>query len=627
MAMATANPKQQAGVFGSVTRFVPVIASTMAALTTVFSFLFSNGVISFGRHAPGGLRANWVRVSPMIDTAYALGDTIHLAATVVDKNGAVLIGTQPTWTSESPAVARVEVDGSVVARSPGATTIIAAVDDRTARVHVIVRQRVAAIKPSGDSLLSIAEGESKRASLQILDARGHLVRGAVATWTSDDTTIATVDSLGTVTARTLGQTSVHASIAGFTAANAINVIGKPASIETVDGASQHAAAGSQLPKQVVVRVLSRSGRPIQGAAVKFIGADGQGTVDPATAVSDNQGRVRTWWKLGELPGEQRLVVSIDGLDSSATIVAEADPVSANTKVLSIQDRVSGRAGAEVTDPVGVRVTDAAGRLLAGVPVTWTTLDGGSVEPSTARTDSAGEAYAHWTLGSRSGAQRLRAQVGNGRSVPPLTISATALAGEARSIAIVSGDDQVGRAGSELSKAVVLRVLDSAGNPVADATVNLALSAGSVADSAVHTDSLGRASLKWKMGRTAGTATISARLSGRSKMSPTVVHARATAGAAETLTLEASTAKGKTHALERTIAATVTDAFGNPVPDAVIRFVAKGGSVSQASAVSDAKGHAKTTLKLSGKATARELTATVRGTDVKQTLTISTSHEQ
>ena len=616
--MSTAQAKP-AGFVGSVTRFVPAIASTLAALTTVCSFLYSSGVI--GRHGTSGLRAAWIALNPLVDTAYALGDTIHLAATITDKNGSVILGTQPTWASETPSVAKVEADGSVIVKTPGATTIIAAVDGRTARARIYVRQRITVVRPEKDSSVSVPEGEQASVNVLALDARGHIVRGRPVAWTSDDTTIAGIDSSGVVTGRTLGQTSVHAVVDGLTTSHLITVFATPAAVEAVDGESQHANAGTPLPQQVVLRVLSRRGRPVSGATVRFRGADGMGAAEPATAVSDNQGRVRTRWTLGDLPGVQRLLVTVDGADSSITVSAEADPVASNTKLLAIQERVSGGIGAAVNDPVGVRVTDAMGRLLAGVPVTWTALDGGSAEGLTARTDSAGEARARWMLGGRAGTQHVRVQVGNGRSVPPLTISATVLAGPPRAVTVVSGDKQVGRVGSELPKSIVLRVVDSTGNPVADVPLTLALSAGSIIDSTMKTDSTGKVTLHWLLGRDIGSYTLSARVTGRDHTAPAVVQAKANPGAPETLTLDASSVKGKTHALERAIVAIVKDVYGNPIPDAALRFSTKTGAVSPANVVSEAKGRAKVTWKLSSKALEHLLIASVRGSDLKETLTV------
>lgn len=618
--MSTAPANAKTGLFGSVTRFVPAIASTMAALTTVFSFLYSTGVIR-GRHNPGGLKASWIALNPLSDTSYALGDTIHLAATVTDVNGAVILGTQPTWTSETPSVAKVEADGSVITKMPGATTIIAAVDGRTARSRIFVKQRIVAVRPGGDSVVSIPDGDSMIVTIQPFDARNHLVRGRPVRWTSEDTTVAVVDTAGNVVARSLGQTLVRAVVDDLTTAHTVRVYATPAAVEALDGETQHALAGTVLGEPVVVRVLSRKGRPVEGATVRFRGADGQGAADPATAVSDNQGRARTRWTLGDLPGIQKLVVTVEGTDSSAVVTAEADPVASNTKVLAIQERVSAGIGSAVSDPVGVRVTDAMGRLLVGIPVTWTALDGGTVDGLTTRTDSAGEARARWVLGGRAGTQHLRAQVGNGRSVPPFTILATALPGAPRGVAVVSGDHQVVQAGEALGKPIVLRVVDSTGNAVADVPLALTLSGGSLIDSTVRSDSTGKAVVHWSVGHEIGNATLAARVSGRERVSPAVVTARVTPGAAETLTLDPSTPKGKTHALERVVVATVKDVYGNPVPDATVRFATKTGSVSPASAVSDAKGRVKVTWRLSPKATEHALNASVRGSDVRETLTI------
>jgi hypothetical protein len=467
----------------------------------------------------------------------------------------------------------------------------------------------------------VPEGEQGAVNIVAFDSRGHIVRGRAVAWASDDTTIAVVDSSGIVTGRMLGRTVLHAVVDGLTTAQTVAVFATPAAVEAMDSETQHANAGTPLPQQIVFRVVSKRGRPVAGATVRFRGMNGMGSAEPATAASDNQGRVRTRWTLGDLPGVQHLLVTVDGADSSTTIAAEADPVASNTKLQAIQEHVTGAIGTAVNDPVGMRVTDAMGRLLAGVPVTWTALDGGSAEGLTVRTDSAGEARARWVLGGRVGAQRIRAQVGSGRSVPPLTISATVLAGPPRGVTVVSGDRQEGRVGAELPKSVVLRVVDSTGNAVADVPLTLAISAGSLADSSARTDSTGKVTLRWHLGRGMGSYTLSARVTGKDHTAPAVVTANATPGAPETLTLDASSAKGKTLALERSIVAIVKDVYGNPIPDASLRFTTTTGAVSPASVVSDAKGRAKVTWKLSPKAIEHQLTASVRGSDVKETLRV------
>jgi hypothetical protein len=169
--------------------------------------------------------------------------------------------------------------------------------------------------------------------------------------------------------------------------------------------------------------------------------------------------------------------------------------------------------------------------------------------------------------------------------------------------------------------VVLRVVDSTGNPVADAPIALATSAGSLADSSVRTDSTGKVMVRWRLGRDMGSYTLSARVTGTDRTAPAVVTAKANPGGPELLSLDASAVKGTTHALQRSIVAIVKDVYGNPIPDASLRFTTKTGAVSPTRAVTDAKGRARVTWTLSPKAIEHLLTASVRGSDLKETLRI------
>ncbi|HWH51868.1 MAG TPA: Ig-like domain-containing protein, partial [Gemmatimonadaceae bacterium] len=96
------------------------------------------------------------------------------------------------------------------------------------------------------------------------------------------------------------------------------------------------------------------------------------------------------------------------------------------------------------------------------------------------------------------------------------------------------------------------------------------------------------------------------------------------GAPEILTLDASSPKSKTHGLARTVVATVTDVYGNPIRDAALRFSTKMGAVAPANVVSDAKGRAKVTWTLSPKAAEQVLTASLRGSNLEQRLELESA---
>src|SRR3954469_2772693 len=323
-------------------KLIAMAASTGAALVSIILFLYSYGVIgkSASHQTIGNLGATWVGLRPQADTAFAIGDTIHLAATITDKNGPILVGAKPTWVSENPKVATVLNDGSVIAQGPGTTTISVAVADLIARSRILVRQTVTSVDVVGvanDTTPVVAEGERKPLRAIPRDARGHPVIGVAAQWRLDDTTVASVDSLGGVTGKIAGRTFATATVDGVSGKTPILVVATAAEIATVAGGAQRAIAGNLLPQAVVMRVTSRRARPVEGVLVKFRVADGQGSPEPASAVTDADGRVRTVWTLGDQPGRQTLYATVERIDSALAVVAEAEPVAANTRVTALTE--------------------------------------------------------------------------------------------------------------------------------------------------------------------------------------------------------------------------------------------------------------------------------------------------
>ena len=75
-------------------KVVAVAASSGAALVSIVTALVSYGVIgqAESHQSIGNIGAAWVGLRPAMDTATALGDTVHYAATVTDRNGSILEG-------------------------------------------------------------------------------------------------------------------------------------------------------------------------------------------------------------------------------------------------------------------------------------------------------------------------------------------------------------------------------------------------------------------------------------------------------------------------------------------------------------------------------------------------------
>jgi len=600
---------------------VAVFASTGAALVSVISLLNSYGVIgrSESHQSIGNLGAAWVRLRPAVDTAHAIGDSIHFAATIADKNGSILVGARPIWTTGDSTIATVGVDGAVVSRGQGQTTVTVIVGTFVATSRIVVKQVVAGVVVSssaGDTAVTVLEGSDLQLRARALDSRGHSIVQAGAAWHIDDSSVAVLAPTGMLSGRNAGRSVVSAKIDGKSGYLPVSVVTTAAELNVVGGGSQRALAGRVLPQPVVVRATNRRGAPASAKAVTFRLAEGAGKIDPATAVTDADGRARTTWTLGEYPGRQTLFAQVENVDSAIAIVAESDPIAANTRAAALAEEIRGRAG-ETIDSIAIRVTDSTGRVLADVPVQWTALDGGVVEALGARTDSLGIARARWTLSTKVGVQRARAQVGigvAGRGIPPVTLQAAAAAGAPVDILIVSGDRQRGSAAGALRKPVLARVVDANGNGVADVPLVLSLSAGSVPDSVVRTDSAGGASIRWTMGRSASEHTLAVHVDGIKKLLK--VTANAAPGAPANLSFEDAPADKGARSKTKRLYALVTDVYGNPVADAPVTFSSKTGTVVPTRAVSDAKGRVLLRWTPGGAAGEQTLNGVVRATDVK-----------
>jgi len=504
-------------------KLVAVTASSGAALVSIFTALYSYGVIgqAESHQSIGNIGAAWVGLRPAIDTATALGDTIHYAATVTDKNGSILVGARPTWTTGDSSIAAVLQDRSVIARGPGRTMVSVVVGSLVTHSTVVVRQTVATVedgRASSDSLIVLSEGTDLQLRARALDARGHPVNGLEATWHIEDNSIASLDSVGVLTGKSAGRSTIVAKVEGVVGKAGVSVVTPASAIALVAGTNQRTLAGRQLPQAVVVRATNRRGGPAAGKRVTFK-VEGEGSVDPATAITDADGRARAAWTLGNDPGRQTLFASVENVDSALPIVAEADPIASNTRVAALVEKLSAQAGEQLPDSVGIRVTDSAGRVLPDVPVRWAALDGGMISDASTRTDTLGVATIRWTLAKKTGVQRLRAQIGLGAGlgIPPVTITAAALAGAPSSVVAVSGDNQRAAAGARLAKSLVFRVLDANGSGVSGAALSLSPSGGEVVDTALTTDSTGIARTTWTLGHSAGDYTLAVHVEGIKKL--------------------------------------------------------------------------------------------------------------
>ena len=245
--------------------------------------------------------------------------------------------------------------------------------------------------------------------------------------------------------------------------------GDAARMELVSGDGQRGAVGTALGDPLVVRITDQFGNPVAHVAVEWDG--GNGSVDPATSETGNDGQASTSWTLGSSTGSHTATASSGSLQGSpVSFSATAVAGSADRLILVSGNHQSARPGAELSQPLVVRLVDHQGNGVRDRPVTWVIgAGGGKVGSSTSTTDADGVAKVRWTLGSSSGTNTLNAVV-SGVGVVGFTATAKSDAGgggggggaQPAGLAFRVQPSST-REGKKISPAVQVVVLDAQGN--------------------------------------------------------------------------------------------------------------------------------------------------------------------
>lgn len=142
-------------------------------------------------------------------TLASIGESTQAALIASDANGNRIANPAVTWSSTNIAVATVSATGLITAVANGSSEIRATAEGKTATIAIAVNQRanVLQLTPPRDTLSAV--GETSQLTATIRDARGTAMNGTV-TWTSGSNTVATVSSMGVVTAVGRGSTTVTA---------------------------------------------------------------------------------------------------------------------------------------------------------------------------------------------------------------------------------------------------------------------------------------------------------------------------------------------------------------------------------------------------------------------------------
>lgn len=313
-------------------------------------------------------------IEPSVDTVTftALGQVAVLSATVRDQYGRVMPAAATTWASSADSVATVTDDGVVTAAGNGETALTVSSRGALAGVIVSVHQVATSLALLPDSVVLGDPGDTARVSLAARDARGVTIQAPSVVWASADSTVATVDDSGLVTAVETGTVVISATVddaIGTTTARVEPQV-------TLVSAGPTVLSGEVATElSLAVRVEDLLGAGYGGTDVSWSTAAGSGSiVSGETSVSDATGHAGAVWRLGTTAGAQQATASIEsrGRVVEVAFSASATAGPAVTAALAADSIILN--GPRERAFLGPTYVDAYGNPTTGTGMVWESRD-------------------------------------------------------------------------------------------------------------------------------------------------------------------------------------------------------------------------------------------------------------
>ncbi|WP_170113258.1 autotransporter domain-containing protein [Ahniella affigens] len=237
-----------------------------------------------------------------------------------------------------------------------------------------------------------------------------------------------------------------------------------AALGIVSGNGQSGVPNSVADQPLVISLTDLNQQPISGAPIQWRVLVGNASLTQASTSTDGSGRSSNSFRFGANTGP--LQIEASAFDGLVHAVFSAQANSASLSIVAGQGQ-SGPVGSVLPIPFRIRFSDvppgnaATPKGRAGVPVTWTVLNGGgSLTQQTNVTDANGEATATLRLGSNRGQNNVRAALPGNLQVEFLATGVLTSA----NLSIVSGNPQTLPTNTD-SDPLVVRLLDDNGQAV------------------------------------------------------------------------------------------------------------------------------------------------------------------
>jgi uncharacterized protein YjdB len=246
--------------------------------------------------------------------AVRVGGTVQIRAQPLDAENVALVGRRITWSSSDATIARVDGDGLVTGVAPGAVTIVATSEGRTAQAAVSISLppiQTVTVSPSQDTL---AVGTDRQFAATLRDAGGVVLAGRLVTWNSSNVAVAPVTATGNVIALQPGTAIITASSEGRTGTGTVVVPARLAGTVALTPSLSTLTVGSTLTLQA--QITDNAGNVLTDRPLAYASnAPAIATVTPAGVVT------------ALAPGNARITASSEGKTGLASVQVIPLPVA------------------------------------------------------------------------------------------------------------------------------------------------------------------------------------------------------------------------------------------------------------------------------------------------------------
>ena len=304
--------------------------------------------------------------------------------------------------------------------------------------------------------------------------------------------------------------TVYVSADGYqTESMLVKVISVPHRLVIVSGNNQGGVTGTRLRLPFVVRVDDVNNYALPGKRVIFTVVSGGGQLSTTVARTDSNGEAQVFLTLGGVPGTNSVEASVRDVPS-VRFRATAVGIAEKLVVSSGADQM-GFPNEPLVAPLVVQAVDGDGYGVRGVRVAFEVTEGsGRVSPGWMWTDRDGFATTNLTPHA-PGTVIVEASAD---TLSPVTVTVQ-VGNPPDKILPVSGRNQTGAPGTQLTEPFVVEVQDVNAEPVAGAVVTFTVTAGvgRISAATATTGANGQAQTYLTLGSKYGVNTVQASVRG------------------------------------------------------------------------------------------------------------------